>query len=74
MDQFSGAGLAEGVTMHAQLLTQLYGVGITVTWTIVFTLLALWITTFFTRLRVQDSTEDEGLDEKAHGEKAYTIE
>ncbi len=74
MDQFSGAGLAEGVTMQAQLITQLYGVGITVAWTIVFTLLALWITTFFTRLRVQDSTEDEGLDEKAHGEKAYTIE
>jgi len=37
-------------------------------------LFALWLTTFFTPLRVENITEEEGLDEKAHGEKAYRID
>jgi len=74
LDQFAGAGLADGVTMQSQIMTQLYGVLITVGWTSVFTLFALWLTTFFTPLRVENITEEEGLDEKAHGEKAYRID
>ncbi len=72
--QFSGAGLADGITIHAQFMKQVYGVLITVGWTAIFTLVALWLTTIFTPLRVQDDTEKEGLDEKAHGEKAYRID
>ncbi|MEC8882964.1 MAG: ammonium transporter [Pseudomonadota bacterium] len=70
-DAFSGVGLAEGVTYQAQLMTQFFGVIVTVVWTVIFTLIALMITKVFTELRVKPETEKEGLDEKAHGEIAY---
>jgi Amt family ammonium transporter len=71
LGQFAGPGLAEGMTAYSQLMVQLYGIFVTVAWTTVFTLVALGITCIFTPLRVQEKTEEEGLDEKAHGEKAY---
>ena len=71
LGQFAGPGLAEGMTAYSQLMVQLYGIFVTVAWTTVFTLVALGITCIFTPLRVQEKTEEEGLAEKAHGEKAY---
>ena len=68
---FSGAGLAEEMSVNSQFLAQLFGVILTVVWTLIFTYIALKITSFFTSLRVEEQEEIEGLDLRSHGERAY---
>ncbi len=69
---FSGIGLAEGQTVGGQFLIQLFGIVITVVWTIIFTYLILKFTSLFTSLRVVEEEEIEGLDQRSHGERAYS--
>ena len=59
LSEFSGPGLLEGVIAYAQHIVLLYGILMIVVWTIVFIL--------FTLLRLEESTEDEGSDEKVLG-------
>ena len=68
---FSGAGLAEEMSVTSQFLAQLFGVILTVVWTLIFTYVALKITSLFTSLRVEEQEEIEGLDLRSHGERAY---
>lgn len=52
-----------------QILTQLYGVGVTIVWCAVATYIILKVVGLFTRgLRVDEGTEREGLDRSLHGE------
>jgi Amt family ammonium transporter len=52
-----------------QVITQLYGVGVTIVWCAVGTYVILKIVGLFTNgLRVDEGTEREGLDKALHGE------
>jgi Amt family ammonium transporter len=60
------AGLIEG---HAgQVLTQLYGVAVTLAWSGIVTFVLLKVIGFFLPLRVRDEDERIGLDVALHGE------
>ena len=71
LETFSGAGLADDMSVNSQFLAQLFGVVLTVVWTLIFTYVALKITSLFTSLRVDEQEEIEGLDLRSHGERAY---
>lgn len=55
-----------------QFIIQLKGVGVIVLWTIVFTWIAIKITSLITSLRVSDEDESEGLDLIEHNETGYS--
>jgi len=50
------------------LLTQLYGVAVTLRWTAVFTCVLLKLVSLFVTLRVSLQQELDGLDISQHGE------
>lgn len=54
-----------------QVLTQLYGVGVTVVYTAIATFILLKLTDVITGLRVDAETETEGLDLRLHGETVH---
>lgn len=60
------AGVIDG--NPGQLLTQLYGVAVTLVWTAVATFVILKLVQFLTPLRVTSDQEMEGLDITQHGE------
>ena len=70
-DAFSGAGLADGVSVSSQLGVQALSVFITVAWTAVASFIILKIVGAVTGLRVDEQTEIEGLDLSQHGERGY---
>jgi Amt family ammonium transporter len=43
-------------------------------WAFLFTLFMLWLIDRITPVKVTETTEEVGLDEGLHGEKAYTVE
>ena len=52
-----------------QIVTQLYGIGVTILWCAFATFVILKVVSLFTRgLRVDEGTEREGLDRALHGE------
>jgi ammonium transporter, Amt family len=63
------SGLLEG-NAH-QLLTQLYGIGVTVAYCAVATSLILLVVAMITPLRVEKRSEIEGLDIAEHGESIH---
>jgi Amt family ammonium transporter len=63
--------IAEGGTMGAQVYAQVLGVVITIVWSGVVSLIALYICKAVTGLRVKEEEEREGLDLVSHGERAY---
>jgi Amt family ammonium transporter len=65
--------VAEGGTMGAQLYAQILGVVITIIWSGVVALVALYIVKATTGLRVKEDEEREGLDLSSHGERAYNM-
>ena len=71
LENFSGASLAEEMSVNSQFLAQLFGVVLTVIWTLIFTYIALKITYLLTSLRVDEQQEIEGLDLRSHGERTY---
>lgn len=68
---FSGAGLAEGVSMGEQFMVQLTCVAITFIWTAVASFAILKLVGAFVPLRVSNGVEVEGLDLAQHGERGY---
>ena len=66
-----GAGLAEGVSMGGQVLTQLIGVAATVAWTAIVSFVILKVVDAVVGLRVSEEEETEGLDITQHEERAY---
>ena len=63
-------GVAE-YSMSAQLISQLWGVGITVIWSATVSFIAYKIVDVLIGLRVSEEVEREGLDICEHGESAY---
>ncbi len=70
---FSGQGLAEGVTIGQQLIVQLIGIGATLIYTAVVTLVILMVVKAMVGLRVTEEEETQGLDVVAHNESGYDL-
>ncbi len=68
-----GGGLAEGVSLGGQLVTQGTGVVATVVWSVVATFVIVKVTAAVVGLRVSDDDITQGLDVSAHGESGYTL-
>jgi len=68
-----GAGLAEGVTMGAQVGVQLTGIIATIVWTAVATFVSLKLVDMLLGLRVSEEEETEGLDINQHDERGYIL-
>ncbi|QXP92118.1 ammonium transporter [Methylococcus capsulatus] len=57
--------------MVSQVISQCWGVGVTIVWSGVVSLIAYKIVDLLVGLRVSEETEREGLDIREHGETAY---
>ena len=68
---FGGSGVDD---MVGQLKTQLTGVGFTAALSVVGTVIIVLILKATTGLRVPEEEENEGLDQSAHGESAYSLD
>jgi len=68
---FGGVGLDDGVTMGAQVFSQVKAVVITVIWSGVVSAVALFIVDKIVGLRVDEEIEISGLDFAEHGEEGY---
>jgi len=70
---FLGAG-ASGfdASVFSQFMIQLQGVVVICLWTLVFSWIALKVTSLVTNLRVSDESEYEGLDVTEHNESGYS--
>jgi Amt family ammonium transporter len=67
-----GVGV-DGYTMGGQVLIQATGVGITILWSGVVSLVAFKLIDMTMGLRVTEEQEREGLDTASHGERAYSL-
>lgn len=65
-----GTGLGE-TSAGAQFGVQLVGVGSVLVWSVIATIIIVWITKALVGLRVTDDEELEGLDFSTHGESGY---
>lgn len=65
-----GTGLGE-TSAGAQFGVQLLGVGSVLVWSVIATIIIVWITKALVGLRVTDDEELEGLDFSTHGESGY---
>ena len=70
---YGGAGLADGVTIASQFMTQLTGVVAVAIYSAVATAIIVLVTRAIIGLRVSDEEEIEGLDFTYHGETGYRI-
>jgi Amt family ammonium transporter len=70
-DGLGGTGLAEGVSMGAQIVIQLKGVILTIVWSAIAAFISYKVADVLVGLRVTPEEEQEGLDLVSHGEKAY---
>jgi len=68
-----GAGLAEGVSMGGQVVTQIQGVLVTLVFSAVASFVILKIIDTLIGLRVTDEAETEGLDLSQHDERGYNL-
>lgn len=66
-----GIGYAEGVTMGAQVFTQLKAVIVTILWCGILSVILYKLVDIVIGLRVPVEAEREGLDLASHGEAAY---
>ncbi|MGD9785747.1 MAG: ammonium transporter [Hyphomicrobiaceae bacterium] len=55
----------------ASVMTQLYGIGVTIAWCAVATFVILMVVKLIMGLRVDEPTEIEGLDYRLHGESVH---
>ncbi|MBZ0073170.1 MAG: ammonium transporter [Gammaproteobacteria bacterium] len=70
---FGGKGLAEGVTIGAQLWIQIKGSLFTVIYTGVMSFIILKVIDVLVGLRVSEEEETEGLDIALHDERGYNL-
>ncbi len=68
-----GKGLAEGVSILDQLTKQGVGVGVTLIYTAIVSLILLKAVDLFIGLRVTEEQETEGLDLSQHDERGYIL-
>jgi Amt family ammonium transporter len=70
---FGGIGFAEGRTMAGQFAIQATGLIVVLVWSLVVSLLIAKAMQLVGGLRVGGETEEQGLDLRLHGERAYNM-
>ena len=65
--------VAEGYSILAQVKIQAIGVGVTILWSGIISVVAYKLVDLLIGLRVKEDAEREGLDVTTHGEKAYSL-
>jgi Amt family ammonium transporter len=68
-----GAGLPEGRTMGDQLMIQILGLAAVLLWSLGVSFVVAKAIQAFAGLRVDAETEQQGLDLRLHGERAYNL-
>jgi Amt family ammonium transporter len=68
---FGGVGLEEGVSIGAQVFAQIKSVIVTVVWSGLVSVIALFVIDKIVGLRVSEEVETVGLDLAEHGEEGY---
>ena len=68
-----GIGLAEGRSMGGQATIQLTGIVATLLWSAAVSFVIVKAIQLFAGLRVSPDTEEQGLDLRLHGERAYNM-
>jgi Amt family ammonium transporter len=68
-----GIGLAEGRTMGGQAAIQLTGIVAVLLWSAAVSFVIVKAIQLFAGLRVSPDTEEQGLDLRVHGERAYNM-
>ena len=68
-----GIGLAEGRSMGGQAAIQLTGIVATLLWSAAVSFVIVKAIQLFAGLRVSPDTEEQGLDLRVHGERAYNM-
>ncbi|MEJ2693218.1 MAG: ammonium transporter [Candidatus Thiodiazotropha sp.] len=68
-----GVGLAEGMSIGSQVGLQFVGVGATIVYTAIVSLILLKIVDVIVGLRVNEEQETEGLDIALHDERGYNL-
>ena len=68
-----GVGLADGVTISAQVVTQFVGVAATLVYTAVVSFVLLKVLDLIIGLRVDEEQETAGLDISLHDERGYSL-
>ncbi len=72
-ESLGGAGLAAGVSMTDQVVTQIIGVLAVLVWTVVLTAVVIKLVGFFMPVRADADEELAGMDSSQHQEDAYRI-
>ena len=70
---YGGKGLADGVSIAGQLLTQAISVVVTIAYSAIVSFVVLKLISFVTPLRVSDEEEAQGLDLASHNERGYSL-
>lgn len=70
---FGGIGFAEGRTMADQFAIQATGLAVVLVWSLVVSALIAKALQIVGSLRVGGETEEQGLDLRLHGERAYNM-
>ena len=64
-------GVGGDFDMGAQFLIQVQSLAVTIVWSIVATVIIVFIVKALTGLRVSEEAEQNGLDQEEHGEAAH---
>mgnify|MGYP003641417168 CR=1 FL=1 len=72
LDLFGGQGINKD-TAISQFITQVIGVGVTLIWSVVATVIIVFICKATVGFRVSEEDEETGLDIAEHGEQSYTL-
>jgi len=73
-DGLGGVGYSEGMNMGAQLTAQFAGVGVTIIWSIIASVILAVMASVVFPMRVSEDAEREGLDITSHGERAWEFD
>ncbi|HKT84973.1 MAG TPA: ammonium transporter [Novosphingobium sp.] len=73
-DGLGGVGYGEGMTMGSQMLAQFAGVGVTIIWSIIASVILAIMASVLFPMRVSEDAEREGLDITSHGERAWEFD
>ncbi|AIT78828.1 ammonium transporter [Novosphingobium pentaromativorans] len=69
-----GVGYGEGVTMASQTAAQFIGVGVTILWSVIASVILAVMASVVFPMRVSEDAEREGLDITSHGERAWEFD
>ncbi|WP_067732084.1 ammonium transporter [Novosphingobium naphthalenivorans] len=69
-----GVGYDDGMTMMTQTAAQIIGVGVTIIWSVIMTVILALMASLVFPMRVSEDAEREGLDITSHGERAWEFD